>query len=484
MAQPGDTVMQGGIDFTEPPAPDPVSGKPRRNLHLWLVGAVVALGSPVLLYQALREDRRDHERARQAETQRQHAEVSTPPSAAPLETAMREQRDAAMTQPGGANSTAPPPGRTPPDRGPPASVDRGRAYSPDKGPLGGRAPGPAPEVADPFERSGSKYDVEPETIRRMQIETEEQEQRSAALASPIVALAANNSAAGGATAPGVARAVPAGAERVPVSVGDIAGGQELLRALSSPQPRAPAFDPSGPKGVEELVAAGMARLPPTGAQQNRRWLDDQAGPESSRAPLRPQPLSSPFTLFQGTVLAAVLISEVNSDLPGMLTAQVTQDVYDGVSGDQLLIPKGSRLVGEYNSDVRPGQERVLAAFSRLIYPSGASVSLLGMPSADAQGRAGLEDQVDNHFFRIFGSSFIVAGLAWFAQRHDNPSTVVVVPGTGTSGTLTGAAGQVVDTARTILERDKNIPPTIVIRQGHKFNLMIQRDMVLPPEQTR
>jgi type IV secretion system protein TrbI len=121
----------------------------------------------------------------------------------------------------------------------------------------------------------------------------------------------------------------------------------------------------------------------------------------------------------------------------------------------------------------------------LIYPSGASVSLLGMPAADAQGRAGLEDQVDNHFFRIFGSSFIVAGLAWFTQRQDNPSTVVVVPGTGTSGTLTGAAGQVlVDTARTILERDKNIPPTIVIRQGHKFNLMVQRDMVLPPAETR
>jgi type IV secretion system protein VirB10 len=205
--------------------------------------------------------------------------------------------------------------------------------------------------------------------------------------------------------------------------------------MSVPQPRGAAPDApaaSSTQQVQEAAAAGMARLPPTSAQQNRRWLDNQATAEP-RTPLRPVPLSSPFTLFEGTVIPAVLITEVNSDLPGLVSAQVTQDVYGGVSGEQLLIPKGTRLVGEYNGELRPGQQRVLAAFSRLIYPSGASVSLLGMPAADAQGRAGLEDQVDNHFFRIFGRSFIVAGLAWALQRNGNPSTVVVVPGTGAGG---------------------------------------------------
>ena len=489
MADPDEMASRDGVDYTQPQASDPISGKPRRHLHLWLGIGVLVLAGPLLLYQALRQDQRDRDSARQAQTQRKQAEIRTPASLAPVQSAMREQTEAAMTPPAGASYPVPLPER------PPDSLERGPGAFLDRGPLGGRAPGPAPRVADPVGWSAATSDADPGAVRRMQLEAEEQQQRAAALASSIVALSGNSANGPGAAPLGVVTRVSGVAtpqdadlaEPLPGSAGMLAGGQELLHAMSVPQPRGAAPDAlaaSSTQEVQEAVAAGMARLPPTSAQQNRRWLDDQATAEP-RTPLRPVPLSSPFTLFEGTVIPAVLITEVNSDLPGLVSAQVTQDVYDGVSGEQLLIPKGTRLVGEYNGELRPGQARVLAAFSRLIYPSGASVSLLGMPAADAQGRAGLEDQVDNHFFRIFGRSFIVAGLAWALQRNGNPSTVVVVPGTGTGGTLTGAAGQVlVDTARAILDRDKVIPPTIVIRQGHKFNLMVQRDMVLPPSATR
>ena len=475
MTTPDDTAPRASVDYTQPQAPEPISGKPRRNLHLWLGIGIVLLAGPLLLYQALREDQRNEEAARQAQSQRRQAEIRSPVSLAPVETAMREQTEAALgAPPAGQSSAVPLPERPP--------------VSPDPGPLGGRAPGPAPRVAEPMASlSGSAGDADAETVRRLQLEAEEERERAAALASPIVAL-------GGSGAVGPAAALPAAATRyepgvavpLPGGTGLLAAGQEVSHATGMPQPRA-ADAPATPStdGAQELVAASTGRLPPTSAQQNRRWLDEQAAAVPPRAPLSPRPLASPFTLFEGTVIPAVLVSEINSDLPGLVTAQVTQDVYDGVSGEELLIPKGARLVGEYNGELRAGQARVLAAFSRLIYPSGASVSLLGMPAADAQGRAGLGDVVDHHFFRIFGRSFIVAGLAWGVQRNDTPSTVVVVPGTGTGGTLTGAAGQVlVDTARVILERDKVIPPTIVIRQGHKFNLMVQRDLVLPLSQTR
>jgi type IV secretion system protein VirB10 len=190
-------------------------------------------------------------------------------------------------------------------------------------------------------------------------------------------------------------------------------------------------------------------------------------------------------LLEGTVIPAVLLTAVNSDLPGMLVAQVTEDIWDSVHGRDLLVPKGTRLVGDYNADVRPGQQRVVAAFRRLILPNGSSVDLLGTQATDAQGRSGLQDQVDRHFLEMFGASFIVAGLASLVQRREaQPATVVVVPGNapGVSSTLGSAAGSVlVETSRAILGRAQNIPPTLLIRQGHRFSLTVQRTFLLGPE---
>jgi type IV secretion system protein VirB10 len=210
-----------------------------------------------------------------------------------------------------------------------------------------------------------------------------------------------------------------------------------------------------------------------------------AAPRSSvpQAPAtRPAP-GGPVVL-EGTVIPAVLLTEINSELPGTLVAMVTQDIWDSVHGRHLLIPRGARLVGDYNSDVRPGQERVLAAFRRLIFPDGSSLDLLGTQATDAQGRSGLHDRVDHHFWDMFGASFIVAGLASLVQRRESqPSTVVVVPGNapGASSALASAAGTVlVETSRAILGRTRNLPPTLVIRQGHRFSLTVQKNVLLDP----
>jgi type IV secretion system protein VirB10 len=214
------------------------------------------------------------------------------------------------------------------------------------------------------------------------------------------------------------------------------------------------------------------------ADSNSRWLDSQGRSTNSRVLTAERPAAA-HVVGQGAVIPAVLITELNSDMPGQLTAVVAMDIYDSIYGDQLMIPKGSRLVGLYNNDVRVGQERVIAAFQRLVLPNGNSVDLMGMSSADAQGRGGLLGDVDNHFFKMFAASFMTAGLAQLFQK-DSTSNTVVVNGTAGNPGVT-AAGQILsDISKTINQRNVNIPPTITIKQGHKFNVIVNKDMALSP----
>lgn len=188
-------------------------------------------------------------------------------------------------------------------------------------------------------------------------------------------------------------------------------------------------------------------------------------------------------LARGTVLPAVLLTEVRSDLPGTLVAQVTQTVWDTVQGDRVLVPQGARLLGEHGSDLRPGRERLLAVFTRLVWPDGRVLDLGRLSAVDAQGRGGLADRVDTRFAQRFGAGFLVAGLATLlAPRERQPATVVVVPvgNTAVSG-LGAAAGTVlVETARAILDQQRNAPPLVIVRQGHRFNVIVQDDLPVTP----
>lgn len=221
-----------------------------------------------------------------------------------------------------------------------------------------------------------------------------------------------------------------------------------------------------------------------GASPNPNSFYDQLGakPESSHDVVRPVPSRGKFSLMQGASIPAVLITEIRSDLPGDIKAQTTMDVYDSVNGSALLIPKGTILVGKYNSEVKIGQEKVMAGFTRMIYPSGVSADLGGMKAAEASGETGFGDDVDNHFWKMFGTNFLIAGLAQVFQKDQG--NVTVVNAGGTSGQLSNTAGQILaDTVRVSNERNRTIPPTIYVYRGHKFSVMVNKDMVLPPYET-
>ena len=217
----------------------------------------------------------------------------------------------------------------------------------------------------------------------------------------------------------------------------------------------------------------------TGVAADRSWLRELGQGEAKRTPpLRTYKVTSPYTLMQGKVIPAVLTRDLNSDLPGLVTACTTLPMYDSITGAHLLIPPGSCLQGQYSSAVQLGQERILFAFTRLMLPDGTSVDLPANPGADRGGAAGVAGDVDNHFFKMFTTSLLVALLA---DRAEQGKTIV--QSGSSNGQPTGpatAAGQVlVDVSRTILERNRTIPPTIKVEKGTRINVEVTRDIEFP-----
>lgn len=189
---------------------------------------------------------------------------------------------------------------------------------------------------------------------------------------------------------------------------------------------------------------------------------------------RLQPPASPYVVQAGSVIAAALITGIRSDLPGTVTAQVTEHVYDSPTGRHLLIPQGSRLIGEYDSDIAFGQNRVLMVWTRLIYPDGRSVVLERLPASDAGGYAGLQDRVDRHWGRLF----LAAGLSTLidvggAFGGDDESDIA-------RAIRESAQDQSEDIGGRIIDRELDVPPTLTIRPGYPVRIIIQRDLVLAP----
>ena len=187
---------------------------------------------------------------------------------------------------------------------------------------------------------------------------------------------------------------------------------------------------------------------------------------------------SPYILQTGFVIPATLISGINSSLPGQIMAQVSQTIYDSPIGKHRLIPQGSRLVGTYSSEVEFGQARVLVAWQRIIFPDGKTMEDIGaMPGADGVGYAGFKDQVNNHYLRIFGSalimSAIVAGAA-YSQRDAGGAFGRQNAGSIMSQSLGQQLGLV---TANLIRKNLNISPTLEIRPGYRFNIIVTKDMV-------
>jgi type IV secretory pathway VirB10-like protein len=186
---------------------------------------------------------------------------------------------------------------------------------------------------------------------------------------------------------------------------------------------------------------------------------------------------SPHEVKAGTISPAVLLTEVNSDLPGHVVAQVREHVFDTVGGENVLIPQGSRLVGRYQSEIAYGQRRVLVVWDRLLFPDGSSLPIQGMPGTDAVGAGGFEDEVDYHLWRLLGGVLLGSILGAGAQAAYGPYTTVN-PDIG-SLVIQGAARDINQAGSQITRKNLNVQPTLVIRPGYLFNVFVTQDMVLP-----
>lgn len=185
--------------------------------------------------------------------------------------------------------------------------------------------------------------------------------------------------------------------------------------------------------------------------------------------------ASPYLLQAGAVIPAALLTGLRSDLPGQVTAQVTEDVYDSPTGRIRLIPQGARLIGQYDAQIAFGQTRALLVWTRLIMPNGRSIVLERQPGADSEGYAGLEDEVDNHWGSLFKAAILSTLLSIGSE----------VGSSGTEDDLIrairrGGADSANQIGQRIVGRSLNVQPTITIRPGFPVRVLVTRDLVLEP----
>jgi len=213
-------------------------------------------------------------------------------------------------------------------------------------------------------------------------------------------------------------------------------------------------------------------------------------PAAEGAAVRLHPPASPYTVMAGGVIPAVLVSGINSDLPGPILAQVSQNVYDTASGHALLIPQGSRLIGSYHSSASYGQSRVQISWDRLIFPNTSSMDIPSMPGTDQAGYAGFRDEVNNHYGRTFGTaalmSLISAGqavgqMAAFGGGTYGPLGYYQQNQWAMAGQTAGssASSQFGSVGQRAIEQGMSTGPTLEIRPGYEFNVMVTEDLAFP-----
>jgi type IV secretion system protein VirB10 len=185
--------------------------------------------------------------------------------------------------------------------------------------------------------------------------------------------------------------------------------------------------------------------------------------------------ASPHQVMAGSVIAASLITGLNSDLPGLVVAQVTENVYDTVTGRTLLIPQGARLIGSYDSVIAFGQSRALLVWRRIILPDGSSIQIDNLPATDAAGYAGLEDEVDFHTWRLIKGVVLstLLGVGTELSLGGEESDLLRALRESTQQNV-NRAGQ------RITERNLNIQPTITVRPGWPLRVIVHKDLMLRP----
>ncbi|MFB9951652.1 TrbI/VirB10 family protein [Rhizobium puerariae] len=234
--------------------------------------------------------------------------------------------------------------------------------------------------------------------------------------------------------------------------------------------------PAGAPGGSTMPGLDLAGL--TGQPGQQTAQDRQAAflnaPVDRRttASDRVMPPASPFVLQAGAVIPAALITGIRSDLPGQITAQVTQHIYDSPTGSLLLIPQGTRIIGQYDNNVQFGQRRVLLVWNRLILPNGRSIVLERQPGADSQGYAGLEDGVDYHWWDLAKAAGLSTLLSVGAELAVDDDDRLL------SAIRNGGQDTINDAGQQIIRRQLNVAPTLTIRPGFPVRIVVTRDLIL------
>jgi type IV secretory pathway VirB10-like protein len=223
--------------------------------------------------------------------------------------------------------------------------------------------------------------------------------------------------------------------------------------------------------AEPLTAEGaMTGSAPTEAGRSRTAAETQL--------VRPQSALSPYVLFEGTILPAVLTSEVTPDLPGIVTATLRSPVYDSPSGHHLLLPPGTRALGRYETNLANGDSRLLVSWHRLILPDGRFFEIPLSAGADIHGATGLIDRTDRHLGRVFTSTLLLSILSAGAQLSQPASYSDNYHPPSAGEVAAGAVGQQVShLSSDLLGRDLQVKPTVTIRPGTAFGIVLQADIV-------
>ena len=227
--------------------------------------------------------------------------------------------------------------------------------------------------------------------------------------------------------------------------------------------------------------SGAGQRPPASAGDvgaigpHSNFINGQNGRDDGVLDATYLPPRSPYTVQAGSTISAALVTALNSDQPGRVIAQVSENVFDSVTGEQLLIPQGARLLGTYDADANYGDQRLLIVWNRLIMPNGWSIALRGMPGADASGSSGLHGDVDAHIGRIAVASLLSGALGVAANQSQDGESNRLSQSVGDA-----AAQQAAQTGSRIVDRELNVRPTLRIRAGARVRVLVNQDVVLRP----
>lgn len=268
--------------------------------------------------------------------------------------------------------------------------------------------------------------------------------------------------------------------------GDNSGSSQLgtsslnaATGLMNPAAALSAAQQAAAKAAGSMSGQSGQQTDPNGQDEKQAFLAKAQELPSPDLDATVHPARSPYELKTGAVIPAILISGVNSDLPGCMIAQVSQTVYDSATGQYPLIPQGARLYGCYDSKVAYGQQRALVVWERLIYPDSSTLELGGMEGDDGAGYAGFKDKVNNHYLRLAGFG-IMTSLFSAAFQLSQPQQTTNTQVLSNQQVVAGSVGQELSQlGAQVTQKNLNIQPTIEIRPGYRFVVMVNKDIVFP-----